>query len=199
MQATINVACWLERSRVNGPGERFVLWLQGCPLRCPGCWNQEMWSFAPRTLLTVDELCEQIMDVRGIEGVTLTGGEPFAQAGPLAATAARVRAAGLSVMVFTGYELEELHDEAARALLSLTDIAVAGRFRTEERDLTLRWRGSRNQHAYFLSTRYSETLLSVEEAAIEFHWRADGSVALTGFPTDELVRIGGIQPPSHCV
>ena len=107
----LNVARWIARSRANGPGERFVLWVQGCVLACPGCWNPDTWRTSPRILVSVDEICERVLGTAGIEGVTFTGGEPFLQARALARVAGRVRAAGLSVMVFTGHELDELGGE----------------------------------------------------------------------------------------
>ena len=142
MAEALNVARWLERSAVNGPGERFVLWLQGCPLRCKGCWNPDTWDFAPRRLLAAEDFVELVRGVSGIEGVTLTGGEPFAQAESLVPAVRELRRIGLSLMVFTGYELGELSSPAAGELLEMTDILVAGRYRENERTEALAWRGS---------------------------------------------------------
>ncbi len=83
MAQALNIARWIERSAVNGPGERFVLWLQGCPLRCPGCWNPDTWDFRPRQMIDPQDLITLVSEVSGIEGVTLTGGEPFSQAAAL--------------------------------------------------------------------------------------------------------------------
>src|SRR6476646_9130931 len=104
----VNVARTLPRSAANGPGERFVVWVQGCPRACPGCWNPDTWAFERRDLREVDDLIAEVLSTDGIEGVTFTGGEPFAQARALAEIARAVRATGLSVFVFTGYELDEL-------------------------------------------------------------------------------------------
>ncbi|MCA9706513.1 MAG: radical SAM protein [Myxococcales bacterium] len=81
----LNLARTLPKSAANGPGERFVVWVQGCPLACPGCWNPDTWSFAPRRVVEVAAMAEEILAVSGIEGVTFTGGEPFMQAHALAA------------------------------------------------------------------------------------------------------------------
>jgi anaerobic ribonucleoside-triphosphate reductase activating protein len=185
----LNVARWLPRSAVNGPGERFVLWLQGCGLACPGCWNPDTWSFAPRLLLSVEEVMELVKGSPAIEGVTLTGGEPFAQAQALAPLARRIRAAGLSLVVFTGHELDELRSRAARELLASVDVLVTGRFVMAERDLGLPLRGSRNQRVLFLTDRYNETHLQSEKHA-EIYIHADGSIYMTGFPPDDLARRG---------
>jgi anaerobic ribonucleoside-triphosphate reductase activating protein len=184
----VNVARWVARSRANGPGERFVLWVQGCTLACPGCWNPDTWTMAPRTLLSADELCDLVLGTAGIEGVTFTGGEPFRQARLLAPVAARLRAAGLSVMTFTGHELEELQSTAARALLAACDVVVTGRFVLAERDTSLLWRGSRNQRIHLLGARYDASILRDAEQVIELHIDESGAVHATGFPPDDLVR-----------
>ena len=182
MAEALNVARWIERSAVNGPGERFVLWLQGCPLRCPGCWNTDTWDFAPRRRVEPDELIALIEGVAGIEGVTLTGGEPFSQAGALVPVVRRLREFGLSVMIFTGYELDELRSPEQLQLLGLTDVLVSGRYVEAQRDETLTWRGSRNQRVSFLTERYGED--AMDQAAgmrLEFHLTG-AEASVTGFP-----------------
>ncbi len=188
MQQPLNIARWIERSAVNGPGERFVVWLQGCPLHCPGCWNPDTWDFAPRRLLEVGELVTIVRRVPGLEGITLTGGEPFIQAKSLLPAIRQLRQYGLSVMIFTGYELEELTSSASRALLELTDIVVTGRFVETLRVDSAVWRGSSNQKVIFLTQRYSKAVLSTETLArVEAHIGGNGELALTGFPEKGLL------------
>lgn len=183
---TLNVAGWQARSLVNGPGARFVLWLQGCGLGCPGCWNPETWSFAPRRLMSVEHLLELLDAAPGVEGITLSGGEPLAQAAALLPFLQAVRARGLSVMIFTGHERSELRSEAVRAVLALTDVLVSGRYVEAERSLLLRWRGSRNQRIDHLTERY-RSLGDGEEAIVEVLLDGEGGAQLTGFPPDELL------------
>ncbi len=179
----LNVARWIPRSVVNGPGERFVLWLQGCPLRCPGCWNPDTWDFEPREVMDADTLVELVLATPDIEGITLTGGEPLSQAAGLVPAVRRLREAGLSVLVFTGYELAELRGSPARGLLELTDVVVTGRYVEEQRDLSLTWRGSANQSVSFLTDRYSVSdVADSSRLHIEAHIGRDGEVVLTGFP-----------------
>ena len=91
----ITAADWEERSVVNGPGERFVLWLQGCPFRCRGCFNPAFLPFAGGRRVLVAEMAERILSVPGVEGVTYSGGEPMAQrAGRCTASAACCGKAG---------------------------------------------------------------------------------------------------------
>ena len=146
----INVARTLPRSAANGPGERFVIWVQGCSLRCPGCWNPDTWSTKPRNRVSSSVLVKDILETPGIEGVTLTGGEPFEQARELLAVVAQVRLVGLSVMVFTGFELHELTSPHQRTLLRMCDVVVTGRYEQEHRVEGLGWRGSSNQTVHFL-------------------------------------------------
>ncbi len=181
----LNVASILRRSAVNGPGERYVIWTQGCPLACPGCWNPDTWAFERRTLWTVGELLADIASADGIDGVTFTGGEPFTQAAAVAELAAGVKNLGLSVVVFTGYEMAELASAEARQLLALTDILVSGRFVGAERALDLRWRGSRNQSVHMLG-HVPELDDEVVVPSCEIHLDSNGVVTLTGFPPDEF-------------
>lgn len=184
---TLNVARAIARSRVNGPGERFVLWLQGCKLRCPGCWNADTWSHAPRRVMHPHEVLALLGD--NVEGITLTGGEPFEQAEALLPLLDAVRARGLSVMVFTGHELDELTGEAAKAMLARCDVLVSGRYVAAQRALDLAWRGSSNQRVLFLTGRYSARDMP-DSAEVEVHLAPDGSLQMTGFPSDELRAIG---------
>ncbi|MEZ4384150.1 MAG: 4Fe-4S single cluster domain-containing protein [Nannocystaceae bacterium] len=186
----VNLARTLPRSAANGPGERFVVWVQGCPLACPGCWNADTWAFKRRDLRSVDELTANILATEGIEGVTFTGGEPFTQARALAEVARRVKVAGLSVFVFTGYELEELTSSGQRALLAEADVLVAGRYVEKERATGLAWRGSANQSVHFITDRYGPgDMIGIGE--VEFHLARDGSLAVTGFPEAGLVAYDG--------
>src|SRR6266516_501050 len=100
----------LPRSAVNGPGERAVVWFQGCDLRCPGCWNPSSHAFDRTRDIPVEEVGAWIVACRGIEGVTFSGGEPFQQAPELQGLCEyiRVRKPALSIGVFTGYTLREL-------------------------------------------------------------------------------------------
>lgn len=171
---------------MNGPGERFVLWVQGCSIRCAGCWNRDTWTRAPRTLRTVGELLREVDAAVGIEGVTITGGEPFEQAEVLLPFVEGVRTRGLSVMVFTGREPKELADRASRALITAVDVLVSGRYEARQRSLDLPWRGSSNQRVEFVTTRYSwRDLPEAQEA--EVHIAPDGSLSLTGFPEAALL------------
>jgi anaerobic ribonucleoside-triphosphate reductase activating protein len=156
LQIAQTVAC----TEAEGPGKRFALWLQGCPLRCPGCCNPEMLPFEGGHSVPLAALLDHIQasaTEQGIEGITLLGGEPLAHAAGGAALARRVRDLGLSVMVFSGCTLEEarrLPDPAVAELLALTDILVDGPYDRDQPETRRRWIGSANQRIHFLTDRY---------------------------------------------
>lgn len=148
----------MPNTRVEGPGTRFAVWAQGCSIRCSGCFNPHLWTAGGGHDVTATELASRAI-AAGVEGVTLLGGEPFDQATGFAEFARLVRVAGLSVMTFTGHELEALRNGNAprgvEALLAETDLLVDGPYRADEPDNVRPWVGSRNQRFHFLSDRYA--------------------------------------------
>src|SRR3712207_5831792 len=128
----LRVAQVVPCTEAEGPGKRFALWFQGCPLRCPGCCNPEMLPFRGGQGLRAAEVVGQIraaVSRQGIEGITLLGGEPLAHAAGAALLAREARQLDLTVMVFSGYTLEQargLPDPAVADLLAQTDILVDG-------------------------------------------------------------------------
>jgi anaerobic ribonucleoside-triphosphate reductase activating protein len=156
----LRVAQVVPVTEAEGPGLRFALWLQGCPLRCPGCCNPEMLPFEGGTPVTVAELVAQVEQAaleHGVEGITLLGGEPLAHAAGAAVLARALRQRGLTVMVFSGYTLEEIRanpDPAVADLLGQTDILVDGPYLREQPETRRRWIGSANQRIHFLSDAY---------------------------------------------
>lgn len=147
----LNVGQIVEDTEAEGPGRRFALWTQGCSLRCPGCCNPHLFSDRGGSAHEVSELLERIVKVKGIEGVSLLGGEPFDQAAAVGELCAGVRALGLSVMVFSGYTLGELRARGVK--LDDVDLLVDGRYEASLLDTNRRWVGSTNQQVHFLSDR----------------------------------------------
>ncbi len=144
----MRIASYVHDSIVDGPGLRLTVFVQGCPHRCPGCHNPQTHDFAGGKALSVAELVRQMDENPLLDGLTLSGGEPFAQAEDCAALARAARERGLNVWCYSGWTLEELlRDQrpGVRELLELTDVLVDGPFLLEERSLTLKWRGSANQ------------------------------------------------------
>lgn len=192
----INVADRVRVTEAEGPGKRYALWVQGCPLRCPGCCNQHMLEFRDAEHLTVSQVAAEVLDSHreaGIEGVTFLGGEPFSQAAGLGELARRVRAAGLSVMVFSGFTLEQLRRrDDTEPLLAETDLLVDGPYLREQAVHDRRWIGSANQRAHFLTEYYAHLRdepkgWDPQPNTIELRV-VDGKIQINGFPTPELER-----------
>ncbi len=182
-EAAIEVAMIVPQTEAEGPGRRYAVWVQGCPLRCVGCCNPEMLAFKPADRRSPDELIAEAI-AAGVEGISLLGGEPFAQAAGLAVVAEGVRARGLSVMVFSGYTLAELREQgpAAARLLAATDLLVDGRYEAARRTLTRRYVGSDNQVLQFLSPRYTpEDPRLHAPNTLELRLRG-GEITLNGWP-----------------
>ncbi len=144
----LRIAGVVRESVVDGPGLRYVIFAQGCPHRCPGCHNPETWDPAGGYEVLFLEILNDITVNPLITGVTLSGGEPFMQAASFAVLATTLKHKGFNLVTYTGYTLEELRDmpdEGVKDLLAVTDILIDGPFLIAERDLTLPFRGSRNQ------------------------------------------------------
>jgi anaerobic ribonucleoside-triphosphate reductase activating protein len=135
---------------------------------------------------------EQIARELHIEGITLLGGEPLAHAAGAAALARGVRALGLSVMVFSGYTLEQargLPDPAVADLLGHTDILVDGPYMRELPDSRRRWIGSTNQRIHFLTGRYrADDPCWRQPNTLEVRLR-DGQLSVNGFPARSAVGL----------
>ncbi len=144
----VRLAGVVGESVVDGPGIRYTVFVQGCPHHCPGCHNPQTHDFDGGYEGDTEELFEQFRVDPILKGITLSGGEPFCQPGPLAELARQVHALGKDVVVYTGYTYEKLsamEDPEVRALLAETDLLVDGPFIEEEKDLELPFRGSANQ------------------------------------------------------
>lgn len=188
-----------ERTKVLGPGMRFAVWFYGCPRKCPGCVAAEMNSSTEFNIFLPGELAKRALAVRDIEGVTISGGEPFAQdPDSMGQFLSIVRDSGLSVMAYSGYLLEELREDAKRApLLRFVDILVDGPY-VEREDHGELWRGSANQRIHFLTDRYSSLATIVESKKgrpLEFEFGDGLNFSFTGIPPigfrDRLVeRLG---------
>lgn len=178
----LKLAAFLPHSRANGPWLRSVLWVQGCALRCDGCFNPDFQPFAGGYEATVNEVIALLLAQTDTEGVSFSGGEPFAQAAALAEVAEAVRAAGKGVLIFTGYEIATLRasrNPGMQRLLAATDLIAAGPYR---RDLPQRHPllASTNQELLYLTERYRGVELGPRRS--EFRIGADGEVSVTGFP-----------------
>jgi len=146
----LRVSALWHGSTIEGPGRRSVLQVQGCPLRCAGCYVPHTHAADAGVLLSVDSLVSALLDPAGDprDGVTVLGGEPYAQPDGLAALLELLNARGVQTLVYTGYTLESLsrsQDLATRRALQLTDILIDGPFVAALAADAPEWRGSSNQ------------------------------------------------------
>ena len=167
------------RSRANGPGARFVVWLQGCTLGCPGCFNPGTHDAAGGRAIPVAELAAQLAATPGIEGLSLSGGEPLQQPAAAAALLDAARALGLSTLAFSGYTEAEIRAlPGGPEVLARLDVLIDGRYVAGDR-LATGLRGSANQRIRLLTARYR--LEDVEATPVaEIRIGPTGDVILTG-------------------
>ncbi|WP_432107955.1 4Fe-4S single cluster domain-containing protein [Streptomyces sp. AA1529] len=190
----LSVARTLDRCTVLGPGTRAVLWVQGCPLRCRGCVAAETLPFEGGTDRSVSELADWLCGLPDVEGVTLSGGEPFSQAAGLAALldAVRARRPGFSAMAYSGLRYEALCRGGADrlALLRRLDLLVDGPYVAALHG-SLRWRGSSNQRLVALTDRYPELRSQPDTSAgIEVSVEPGGALSWAGVPPTPGFRAG---------
>ena len=146
----MRIAGFEQDSIVDGPGLRFTVFVQGCGMHCEGCHNPSTWDIDGGTEMPVDDVILEMVKSPLTDGLTLSGGEPFLQAGGCVELAEAARSMGLNVWAWSGFSFEELlvrsqAEPDIMKLLSLVDVLVDGAFVQELRTLDLKWRGSRNQ------------------------------------------------------
>ena len=150
LKGSIRLAGVVRESIVDGPGIRFAVFVQGCPHHCPGCHNPQTHDPEGGYDCELQKILDAFDKNPMLRGITLSGGEPFEQAERLLPLAKAIIERGKDVVAFSGYTFEELMKKseqtpAVKELLSLCCLLIDGRFILAERDLTLRFRGSRNQ------------------------------------------------------
>lgn len=140
----IRIAGIVPESITDGEGIRFAIFMQGCLRKCKGCHNPSTHDLDGGKVVDTSELIEQIKSNPLLAGITLTGGEPFLQIAPAAELAKAAKNFGLNVWCYTGYKIEEFPTNAFE-LLEYVDVLVDGEYIESQRDLELKFRGSKNQ------------------------------------------------------
>lgn len=149
---------------VNGDGLRAVVWTQGCPNHCPGCQNPETWEYCAGIVVPVDDILGQLSKFKGQAGLTFCGGEPMVQAKACKKIADYVRKElGWNVWSFSGFTYEVIKEYGGEPweFLKSLDALIDGPFILKQRDLGLKYRGSRNQRLLRLKHGTGE-ILAVE-------------------------------------
>ncbi len=156
-------------SIVNGDGLRAVIWTQGCYIHCKGCQNPETWDPEGGFLIDVEEVKDELRQLKGQTGLTFCGGEPSIQAEACIEIARFAREElGWDVWSFSGYTYEDVkkagespQGDQRWEFFKTLDALIDGPFILEQRDLTLKFRGSRNQRLLHLEPGTGK-VLSIE-------------------------------------
>ena len=181
----LSINKFLPYTKVEGPGLRACIWVQGCPIKCKNCSVPETWGNHGEEI-SVNKLAKLILKLDNIEGVTFSGGEPFFQSKPLVEFGRIIKnKSKLSIVTFTGYTIEQIMDSDNQDwddLLSLTDILIDGPFKEELKSNKFPWSGSSNQRYHFLTDRYKYLELSLSKIPrkIEILVHPDGKVSVNG-------------------
>ena len=173
-----------------GPYRRFVIWVHGCCFDCEGCLaeNTKNGSYTETDIHT---LAEYILSC-DVEGITISGGEPFLQAEPLTALITEIKKVkNIGVIIYSGFTLTELYDNpVCEKLLSMTDILIDGRY-VKSLDDGRAYIGSANQQLYYLSERYKtigQAYYTAAKRRAEIKFTRDRAI-LIGVPSAGVLDI----------
>jgi anaerobic ribonucleoside-triphosphate reductase activating protein len=171
-------------TRVLGPGLRYAIWVQGCLFNCRACTTPVGKPLTPNKLVEVNKLAENILRKKNIQGITISGGEPFLQASKLTALLKIIRAnkPELTVITYTGFNYDDLTWDEATELLKYVDLLIDGKY-IEELNDGIGIRGSSNQCYHYLTDRLIPFSEQMEKCKRNMEIHID-------FNTDELCKIG---------
>lgn len=149
----LKIAGVTKESVVDGPGLRYVIFTQGCPRRCAGCHNPQTQDFSGGYEISISELLCSIDDTKLIDGITFSGGEPFAQAAACAELAELIQQKknNLNIIAYSGYYYAELltlatRNQAINKFLQLINVLIDGPYDASKKSPDLPFRGSSNQN-----------------------------------------------------
>lgn len=213
MSSTIQVAHIIHSSTVDGPGERAVLFVQGCPIHCPGCQSPKLQAFDGGIQMDVEAVAAELLDT-GLP-VTISGGEPFAQARAVADLLAVLRnqRPDLHIIVYSGFTLDDIVSlmpemmPGAYEILCMANVLVDGPYIAELDHDKMQWRGSSNQRPINLvatSWWSSQPELVIEDWDTQvLTIDGDGDIVGTAgqmrelFEKTEVARMCGENPSSR--
>ena len=187
----INLAAFSPCSSALGPGKRAVIWVQGCPFFCEGCISAAWRSFEKKEIISVSEMANKLVSLENIGGITISGGEPFAQADALAELIRQVRKRKkINVICFTGYVFQDLISMmdklGIRGFLEQIDVLIDGPY-IQDRSLESGLRGSANQRFLHLTDALLEKNLAEMSRNLEILGQ-QGSLMMVGIPSPRELR-----------
>lgn len=168
---------------VNGPGERYMIHLQGCNLGCKNCFNPESWSFKIKNLVCVENLARDILQAKP-DGLTISGGEPFLQAPSLHHFIKYLYKDGKpfpkGIIIYSGFTEEELQNiPEYHEIINLVDVIISGRYDETLRVYETMLSSSNQKYIWGKQNNILEEELNNQD--FEVIIEEDG-IKLTGFP-----------------
>ncbi len=195
----INIAEVFIGTRALGPGLRSVIWVQGCPFHCNGCYSPQWIPNKAANFYTPQELAKLVLSRPDIEGITISGGEPFYQSDGLVEFLKIIKdQSTVNIICFSGYTYPTLlaHPKASvQTMLRLIDVLIDGPYICEK-EINKGLRGSSNQHMYHLTTNLIHHDLAQKERVNEIHLFRNEILAV-GIPTKEIKSLMGFHQNSH--
>lgn len=179
----IKIYRYLKKTRVEGPGIRTCIWVQGCSKHCKGCMMSETWDYDSGYIEYTSDIICKIKNTKGIEGVTFVGGEPFDQAKALYEIGKEVKKLNLTVVTFTGYlkeQIDLMNDKYCNKLRDISDILIDGPFIESKKDFSRPWIGSSNQRYFFMTGKYKSSDIEKYKNKVEVRLNRNGLVQLNG-------------------
>ena len=177
-------------SEVLGPYKRFVIWVQGCNKRCNGCISKDSWDLGGGELISVDELSEKIIGQPAIEGITISGGEPFLQQEELCMLIKKIQERrDIGVIIYTGLNYHEIQ---GTELANLADLIIDGEYIEKQND-NKSLRGSSNQNIICVTERYKDLIseyYGIQGRKIELIF-SDGVSRMIGIPPKAFMKMIG--------
>ena len=178
-----------------GPGRRLGIWFQGCSLRCEGCISVDTWATA-KTLIPIEQLMMKLSSYLPlIDGITISGGEPFDQFEALLAIVVQLRKkTKVDILVYTGYSVEDI-TEQLQQIKPYIDVLISDPFQRQSSQ-TLRLRGSDNQRLHCFTSQaiekfaYYQQAVTTEDKVLDVMFDAEGVVWFAGIPRrDDFVKL----------
>lgn len=185
----LNIAAYQSEVTTLGPGKRFTIWVQGCPFECEACTSPDWIPFKKAKLISIETMAMEILSDKQLDGITISGGEPFLQAGRLAKLLHVVKQINteLTVIIFSGFTRKQLVWKEARELLKQADLLIDGQYVDKLND-GVGLRGSSNQQFHFLSHAFSANQqqdIKHQHRNLSFQIRTDG-VMMSGIPNKDF-------------
>ena len=186
----LNLAAICRKTNALGPGNRAVIWVQGCPFRCKGCIAPEWIPLRAAWKIQPALLAEELLREPELDGLTISGGEPVLQASALAELVTQVKAwRDVDVILFTGYYYENLlafpEHSPVRRLLKLVDVLIDGPYDEKKND-NRGMRGSSNQRILHLTERLKAYDFQNQPRQTEIHL-SDGEMLFVGVPPKGVI------------